>query len=174
MEEFDLYDKHGNRLNKTMHRGGSNQPGEYHLVSHIWFRNSQNQYLVQQRNKIDDEVPYQWACTGGAILKGETSKQGTLREIKEELGIDLHEDDLILLNRYVVDDPRSNYLTDLYLVEKDIPLQTLVLDETEVKDAAYKSMQEIKEMISNDEFWNYERFPGRYGYFEILEMSNKK
>lgn len=94
MEQFDLYDKDLNKLNKTMIRGGTNQSGEYHLVSHIWFRNSKNQYLIQQRNKPDDLVPFRWGATSGAIITGETVIQGTLREIKEELGIRLQEQDL--------------------------------------------------------------------------------
>ncbi len=32
METFDLYNKHGQKLNKTMQRGTKNNPGEYHKV----------------------------------------------------------------------------------------------------------------------------------------------
>ncbi|MBN2540339.1 MAG: NUDIX domain-containing protein [Bacilli bacterium] len=165
MEQFDIYDLEGNKLNKLMERGTRNQEGEYHLVTHIWFRNPEGRYLVQQRNKMDDRIPHQWAATGGAILAGETSIQGTMREVKEELGLSLKEEDYRLVKRLHTETSFANYLTDLYLVEQDIDLGSLVLDPSEVKDVAYKTMNEIKEMIQNNQFWNYE-------YLELLEKSS--
>ncbi len=166
MEQFDLYDVMGNKLHKTMIRGASNEVGEYHLVTHIWFRNSEGLYLVQQRNKADDRIPYQWAATGGAILAGEDSITGTIREVQEEMGIQLTHKDLIYLTRLHTESKPSNYLTDLYLVEKDIPLTDLTLDESEVKDVAYRTMDEIKQMIQANQFWSYE-------YLDLLERSEK-
>lgn len=171
MEIFDLYDRNGTKLNKTMERGGSNGNGEYHMVTHIWFRNSKNQYLIQQRNKQEDLVPYQWAATGGAILQGETSIEGTLREVREELGLELKEEDLILVKRYYITHPISNYITDLYLVKMDIDLSTLRLDPTEVKAVGYKTMEEIKTMVKEHTFWDYTHMMERRDYLSILEKS---
>ncbi|HOO44006.1 MAG TPA: NUDIX domain-containing protein [Bacillota bacterium] len=171
MEIFDLYDKHGQLLGKTMERGHHNQEGEYHLVTHIWIRNSKGQYLIQQRNKLTDEIPFQWACTGGAVLAGETSIEATIRETHEELGILLKAEDFIFLKRYVNTDPHANFLTDLYLIKKDIPLEDLKIDEIEVKDVAYHTMEEIEEMIAKEEFWDYKHRLQRPDYFAVLEKS---
>ncbi len=173
MEIFDLYDKLGNKLNKLMERGGENEDGEYHLVTHIWIRNTSGKYLIQQRNKTDDPVPYQWAATGGAVLTGETSIEATIRETYEELGINLKVEEFRLLKRYVIEDAKANYLTDLYLVEKDIDLNSLILDPIEVKAVAYKTMADIKQMIQDNLFWDYSGKMGRHDYFDILEKSKK-
>ena len=87
MELFDLYDKEGKLLDRTMERGTSNQKGEYHLVVHVWIRNSKGEYLMQQRNKESDPIPNQWASTGGAVTAGEDSIAGAIRETAEELGV---------------------------------------------------------------------------------------
>lgn len=171
MEVFDLYDEKMNKLDKKMVRGGSNKPGEYHLVIHIWIRNSKGEYLIQQRNKKEDLIPYQWAVTGGAVLQGEQSIDGAIRETKEEIGIDLFPDDFKRLIRYVIDHDQANYITDLYLVEKDIPLEQCVLDPNEVRAVDYKTMQEIREMITKNTFWNYEHLMERKGYLALLEKS---
>lgn len=171
MELFDLYDEHGNKIDKMMERGKTNLPGEYHLVTHIWIRNSQGLYLIQQRNKQDDPIPFQWAATGGAVLAGENSIQATVRETWEELGIRIPVAEFRLLKRYRIEDDWANYITDLYLVEKDIPLDALELDIREVKAVAYKTMAEIKEMIRDERFWNYAGNMGRHDYFDILERA---
>lgn len=171
MEQFDLYDHLGNKLNKTMPRGGTNNKGEYHLVVHVWIRNHDGDYLIQQRNKKTDLVPNQWGCTSGAVIKGETSITGAMREVKEEIGLTLKPDDFTLLKRYVIDDPKSNYITDVYLVEKDVNLSSLQLDHDEVKAVTYKSLHDIHDMVNDNTFWNYERLLERRGYFTLLEKS---
>lgn len=171
MEWFDLYNRQGEKLPKTMTRGGENSAGEYHLVVHIWMRNQAGDYLIQQRNKQSDLIPHQWGTTSGAVSKGETSIGGALREIKEEIGLTLSPKDLTLVKRYFIDDTKANYITDVYLVLKDIDLSTLTLLESEVKDVSYASMEKIHSMIQNNTFWNYEQLLERKGYFALLEKS---
>lgn len=162
MEIFDLYDKDFNKLDKTMVRGTSNLKGEYHLVVHIWIKNSNNEYLVQQRNKTTDRIPYQWACTGGAASKGDTSIEAAIRETHEELGILIDESKFELVGRYYTEDSIANYIKDAYIIEADISLKDIKIDTVEVRDVAYMSLDKIKDMIKNKQFWTYD-------YLEDLE-----
>ncbi|XMB72352.1 NUDIX domain-containing protein [Mycoplasmatota bacterium WC30] len=171
MEYFDLYDSKGKRINKTMARGGKNLRGEYHLVVHIWIRNSKNQYLIQQRSKLEDPIPFQWAATGGGVLTGETSIEGVLRESFEEMSLVINTTKLRLIKRYYIDDPNTNYITDLYLLEDDVDLNKLILDSNEVKAVDYKTMNEIRKMVLEGKFWDYEKNINRIGYLDILEKS---
>ncbi len=155
MEVFDLYDKEFNKLDKTMDRGTTNNPGEYHLVVHMWFRNSKGEYLVQQRNKETDEIPYQWAATGGAATTGDSSIEAAIRETEEELGLSIDKSKFQLVGRYFTENHIANYITDAYLIEEDILLNQLKIDTVEVREVDYKSMDEIKNMISNKQFWTY-------------------
>ena len=171
MELFDLYDKEGNMLEKKMERGGTNSSGEYHLVVHIWIKNSEGKYLIQQRNKETDRIPGQWACTGGAVTSGEDSLTGAIRETEEELGIRFDKEDFILLNRFYSENPISNYITDLYVIKKDVLIKDCVLDITEVKQVKYYTLEEYKELVEKDMAWEYERLVSRHGYYEALEKS---
>jgi len=171
MELFDLYDKEGNLLNKTMERGSTNQKGEYHLVVHIWIKNSEGKYLMQQRNKESDLIPYQWASTGGAVTAGEDSITGAIRETTEEIGITFDKDDFIFLQRFYSDTPLTNYMTDLYIIKKDVLIKDLKLDINEVKQVKYFSLEEYKELVQNKMAWEYEEIISRHGYYEALEKS---
>lgn len=171
MEYFDLYDQQGNKLNKTMERGSTNNDGEYHLVAHIWIRNPEGEFLIQQRNKLDDVVPHQWACTGGAVTTGETALEGAVRETSEELGLDINPAKFELLKRYYINHEKANYITDLYIINEDILLKDCKIDTLEVRDIAYKTMAEIKQMVEDKMFWDYDRILVRKGYFDLLEKS---
>lgn len=171
MEWFDLYNRQGEKLNKQMPRGGHNNQGEYHLVVHIWIRNSQGAFLIQQRNKTTDRIPYNWGCTSGAVLTSETSLNGAIRETYEEIGVLLEPVELKRVKRYYIDDEVANYITDVYLVNKDIDLDDLSLDENEVRAVKLASMKDIQKMIQEGTFWNYERLLERTGYFALLEKS---
>ena len=75
------------------------------------------------------------------------------------------------MKRYFIENHISNYITDLYIVKEDILIEDLTIDTLEVRDVAYKTMNQIKEMIRNNEFWNYARLMERSDYFELLEKS---
>lgn len=171
METFDLYDKDMNLLPRKMIRGGTNNPGEYHLVVHIWIRNSKGQYLIQQRNKEEDLVPYMWAVTSGAVLSGETALNAAIRETKEEIGLTVEPHQLKLLQQGIIEDPKANYITNLYLLQQDVLLKDCKIDTVEVRAIDYKTMPEIKQMIIENLFWDYERLLKRNGYYSLLEKS---
>lgn len=171
MEIFDLYDNEGNHLHKTAIRGESLNEGEYHLVAHIWIRNKEGKYLVQKRNKQSDRVFGQYAATGGAITTGETSNVGAQRETSEEIGVTIPLHKFKLVKRYYIEDSFASFITDLYLIEENILLSDLVLDYNEVSACEYMTMEEIKDLVEDDMFWDYENTYIRKGYFDLIEKS---
>lgn len=171
MEIFDLYDKHGNKLNKQMARGSKTSEGEYHRVVHIWIQHTNGEYLIQQRNKSTDRNPYQWAPTAGAVQALEDSKESALRETQEEIGILLEPNDFVYKDSLFIDNEDSNYIIDMYLVKKDIPLSQVTIDKTEVKAVQYASKEKIYKMIENKTFWNFFALQPEIDYFHILEKS---
>lgn len=91
MEKWDLYTKYRENTGKECVRGGTIPEGLYHLVVHVWIRNGKGEYLMSQRSASRPTFPLLWECVGGSVLKGESSIDGALREVKEEIGIDLEQ-----------------------------------------------------------------------------------
>ena len=89
MEIWDLYDESGAVTGRTHVRGEAIPEGYYHLVVHVWIRNSEGKYLISQRSADRPSHPLLWECVGGSVIAGESSLMGALRETKEEVGIDL-------------------------------------------------------------------------------------
>lgn len=89
MEKWDLYTKYREKTGKEHIRGEKIPEGLYHLVVHVWIRNSRGEYLLSRRAADRPTYPFFWETVGGSVLQGETSIEGAVREVKEEVGITL-------------------------------------------------------------------------------------
>ena len=70
MELWDLYDKNRHFTGLDHVRGEEIPQGYYHLVVHVWIRNSRGEYLISQRSADRPTFPLMWECVGGSVLKG--------------------------------------------------------------------------------------------------------
>lgn len=84
-EIWDLYNENRELLGKDHIRGEQLPIDGYHLVVHVWIRNSKGEYLIAQRSANRTAFPLIWECVDGSVVKGEDSLQGALREAKEEV-----------------------------------------------------------------------------------------
>lgn len=149
-EIWDLYDSNKQKTGEVIERERVHEipEGLYHLTVDIWVKTSDGRYLITQRSEKKPSYPLYWECTGGAVVSGEESIDGAVRELAEETGIRAEKADLKLVNTVVY----SNYIMDVYLYERDIDITEVVLQEDEVCGAKLATEAEILAMIENDEF----------------------
>lgn len=149
MEVWDLY-KEDRTLSGKTHVRGEELPNElYHLVIHVWIRNSKGEFVVAQRSGKLLRSPMLWECVGGSVLKGESSVDGAVREVEEELGIRLRPEfgKLVFSQvRKTVDGEKYNDILDVWLFEYDgeIPLEEATTNE--VAYAAWMNLEQIKRL----------------------------
>ena len=146
-EYWDIYDKNRIFQNRTILRGTPFQNGEYYVSCEVWFQNSKGEMLVTLRNP-NKKAGGLWEFVGGGVLAGETTAQAAVREIKEEIGIDITETDLMFLYEF----RHNNYFMDIYLVNKDIDIKMIVLDLNETIDAKWTTKEELQALIDGDAF----------------------
>lgn len=158
-EIWDILDKDGNLTGRTIERGEELKEGDYHLVVHIWVINSKKELLIQRRADHIKILPGIWAATGGSGVSGEDSITAAIRELSEEMGIKVEKEDIKKINRVI----RKNSISDVWLVEKDIDINDLVLQKEEVSDAKWVSLEEFKNMINDERFFDYGE-----SYFEMI------
>ncbi|MBQ7933711.1 MAG: NUDIX domain-containing protein [Lachnospiraceae bacterium] len=143
-EYWDLYDENKKLLGRTIKRGDALGEGEYYVCCEIWIQNSNGQFLVTQRHP-DKKAGGLWEFSGGGVLAGETTKKAAVRELTEELGISVEENELNLLEVY----QHKNYFMDIYVVNKDLVIEELILQPEEVVDAKWVSRDELLRMIED-------------------------
>ena len=153
MEKWDLYDKHFNVVGEHI-RGEEMPDGCYHLVVHIWIKNKNGQYLISQRSASRPNNPLKWECQGGSVLKGEDSLHGALREVKEEVGIDLlPENGKVVFSkiRHVIRGVKFNDMMDVWLFDYDGDADLQKATTPEVAQTKWLYPDEIKELDKQNE-----------------------
>ena len=121
-EIWDLYNENRELLGKDHVRGEQLPIDGYHLVVHVWIRNSKGEYLISQRSANRPTYPLMWECVGGSVVKGEDSLQGAIREAKEEVGVDLMPKNgqvLFTKTRKIIEGKIFNDIMDVWLFDYD-------------------------------------------------------
>ncbi len=171
-ELWDIYDENRKKTGKTVERGGRPlEEGEYHIVVTAIILNSKNEILISKRAE-NKKYGLMWECAGGSILAGETSLEGILREVKEELGIKFDKKDAIFLKE-VKRNKKLPDFKDLWLFKKDIKDEEIAFADGEVIDCKWVSIEEFLEIINKNEMvptidWGLEE------YKEIIKMEKRE
>jgi 8-oxo-dGTP pyrophosphatase MutT (NUDIX family) len=145
MELLDVYDSNGKVTGRVIQRGDKSvilSNGEHIGVAIIYIENDDNKFLIQKTSK---EKGGQYSSTGGHIDHGEDAYTTIIREVKEELGIDISKDDVIDLG-FIVD---GFILRFTFYLRKNVNLNDVVLQSEEVESVSYKSADEIRELLDN-------------------------
>ena len=148
-EIWDLYNENRELLGRDHIRGEQLPPDGFHLVVHVWIRNAKGEYLISQRSANRPIYPLMWECVGGSVIKGEDSLQGAIREVKEEVGIDIEPDKgqvLFTKVRKVMEGKMFNDIVDIWLFDYDgeVDLNNATTDE--VAQVAWMSREQIRNL----------------------------
>lgn len=146
-EYTDLYDENKNLTGEKLFREKGTKlivpKGRYSVVVLVFIENSKGEFLFQMASKRKKNV---WATTGGHVKSGQTSKEAIIEEIKEELGIDINEDEVKLFKTYKYDDA----FKDVFYIKKDIDINSLTYEKDEVEYVKYLTKDEILDLINNN------------------------
>lgn len=100
MEYIDIVDDQGNPTGEIIERTEAHRTGALHRTSHVWImrrKDGELQILLQKRCMNKDSFPGCYdISSAGHIPAGVDFVPSALREIKEELGLDVTEEDLIV------------------------------------------------------------------------------
>ena len=149
-ELWDIYDENRKKTGKVAERGVTNLEfgKEYHIVVQGIILNSKNEILISQRAPHKN-LGLQWECNGGSILAGETSLDGIIRELKEELGIEFSKREAMFLKE--IRGRRFPNFKDLWLFRKDIDIKDVKFNDGEAIAAKWVSIDKFIEMYNNGE-----------------------
>ena len=154
-EIWDLYDENRELLGKDHVRGEQLPIDGYHLVVHVWIRNSKGEYLIAQRSANRPTFPLVWECVDGSVVKGEDSLQGALREVREEVGVDLlpEKGQVILSDIKKIEFGKVvNKIVDVWLFEYDGEVDLSNATTDEVAQVAWMGRSQIKELFDANMF----------------------
>ncbi len=161
MEKIDVLNEKGEKTGEVISREEVHRLGLWHKCVHIWIVNHKGEILLQKRSPQKATNPNKWTtATSGHLSAGDSSTEGAMRELSEEIGLNVNENELEYLFTVKESDVNNNQkkqiiekeFTDVYLIRKDIAIANLKLQEEEVSSVKWFSPDEFKKMvIENDE-----------------------
>lgn len=158
MEYWDVYDKKGKWKRRAIRKGERLKNDEYHIIVEGWILRDDGNFIIQRRALDKKSFAGMWYCSaGGSVISRETPKEGMVREFKEELGVDISEEELHL-KRIITE---KNTIFYIFLVHKNISLDEIKLQEEEVMDVDLADPNKIRKMVEDKTFIGldyYEKF----------------
>lgn len=149
-ELLDTFDKSGNKTG-TIQKGQYTE--DYLKCSSCFVLDYKNRVLIEKRGNTVLDAGKLDLCSGH-IQSGETSVQGMIRELKEELGINPSEcyGNIKKMGTVAIDFSKvgGNFkcLTDVFILKRN--RETLELQDDEVKGIEYYDLEEVFELIRQE------------------------
>lgn len=144
LEYMDIYDANRNKTGKIIERKNKKKvsEGEYTISVHCFIINSKKQILLTQRS-FNKKRGGKWEETHGGLKAGENSIDGIIRELQEEIGVDVKSSELKLYSTI----KNKKVFRDIYILYKDVPKQSIKFVDGEVIDCKYVTVSDYKKMI---------------------------
>ncbi len=153
-ERLDILNEDGTLSGLSATKEEIYQKGYWYRTVHIWIINENKELLMQKRNPNKKTFPNLWALScAGHVLKGETSKQTAVRELKEELDLNVKEQELEYLFT-LKREQRCEYSTlkvfdDVYLLPLNVDIEHTKLQVEEVTDIKYINYEHLQIKLKN-------------------------
>ena len=154
-EYFDILDENGNKTGKTKLRSEVHRDGDWHKAVHIWIINDNGNILLQRRCATKDSNPNMLdISSAGHLTAGDDSLSGAIRELKEELNIDIEPDEL----QFIKTIKRSSKYTstfinnefdDLYILRTTKNIDDMKYQKEEISEIFFVPYKEFKKMVEN-------------------------
>lgn len=160
LELFDVLTEDGKPTGLVRERTLIHRYGDPHATSHIWVMrknaSGNQELLLQKRSMEKDSFPGCYDISAaGHVQAGDDCLDTAVRELKEELGIDAKPSDLQFVGVHTgkiktefYGKPFCNYeISNVYLYEKEVDAEKLVLQENEVESVCWMSFEELKQSV---------------------------
>ena len=144
MEFIDVLNPDGAPTGARKPKPEIHRDGDWHLSVHVWIRGSDGRLLIQRRSRVKENNPGLWdVSVAGHVSAGESAITSALREVEEEIGLRLDAHELRHVTRLretaILHDGRyiDNEYHDVFVVDRDVELDTLTLQPGEVDAVAW-------------------------------------
>lgn len=154
-ELIDILTENGALTGTTVMKSEAHLRGLFHPTIHVWFYTKEGNILLQKRAKNKDTHPNLWdVSVAGHICAGEEITLAAVREVKEEIGLSLSEEQLHKIGIFKSVQKHSDQLIDCefhhtFLSELKVPLQGLIKQQSEVDDLKLMTLIQFEEEITD-------------------------
>ncbi len=149
MEYIDIFDENNNPIGEKKEKQQAHEEGNFHRTAHVWIINDKNELLLQKRSANKKSYPNCWDISGaGHIKAGETIIDGAIRELKEELGIEIEEKNLKYITTIKsTKNPKNMEFQYVYLLKCNKKIEEYIFEDGEVSEVKYIFYKDLEKMV---------------------------
>ena len=149
MEYIDIVDENNNPIGKVKEKQQAHEDGNFHRTAHVWIINDKNELLLQKRSASKKTHPNCWDISGaGHIKAGESVVDGAIRELKEELGVEVEEKDLqYIATIKSTKNPKNMEFQYVYLLNCNKEIEEYIFEDNEVSEVKYIFYKDLEKMV---------------------------
>ena len=173
MELLDIVDEKNNLTGKSIDREIVHKEGLWHREVGVIIINEKGELLLEKRSAIKKQSPNKWAICAGHIEAGDIPQKAIVREIKEELGIDVNFEDLQFLdifkrNKKFENGQENNTFIYIYVYKTNNKIEEYTVQVEELSQVKYFPKSEIENALKEGNS-DYAFYDEQY----IIEVLNK-
>ena len=148
MEYIDIVDENNHITGEVKEKNQAHEDGNFHRTAHVRIINDKNELLLQKRSASKKNHPNCWDISGaGHIRAGESVLQGAIRELKEELGITVEENQLqYIATVKSIKNPKNREFAYVYLLNCNKKVNEYIFEDKEVAEVKYV-YEELEKMV---------------------------
>ncbi|MEJ6792616.1 MAG: NUDIX domain-containing protein [Lacinutrix sp.] len=178
-EYIDIVTKTGKPTGKSALKSEIHVKGHYHNTAHIWFYTNKGEILLQQRAASKVICPLLWdVSVAGHVDAGEILESGAVREIEEEIGLTISEDELNKIGIFECFTTYPNGIIDnefhhTFIAELKVDINKLTPQKEEVEALKLVSTEVFKQLLKNSETNGHFVASNRKYYEFVLDSIQK-
>lgn len=174
MELLDVVDENNELTGKAMDRDVIHDQEILHREVAVWIMNEKGEVLIQKRSATKKNEPNMWGVTAGHLAVNEEPTLGMLREMKEEIGINVLKEELELLSIEKCDDVNNKCFVYMYFYQTDKKQEEYVLQKEEVSYVKYVTVEELKIISQTKDASTFSQWEIMSGIFKKLEERKRR
>ena len=151
MELIEIVDENGNFTGQVMDKEEAHDKNLLHNEVGIFIINDDGKVLLQKRSANKRFSPNKWGLCAGHVDAYETLEDAALREIKEEVGLDVTPKELIPYGeREITISDSNSHITYFYYVKCNKKEDEFIIQEEELSEVKWFNIDEIITMIKDE------------------------
>ncbi len=158
-ELIDIVNSQGIPTGKTCLKSYAHLNGILHASVHIWLYNNDGKILVQKRKENKDTFPNLWdVSVAGHINSGELPIEAAIREVKEEVDLNLDKHHLEYFKFYTEKNQHPNGMIDneihhIYIALLNCDISKLTPQKEEVAAIKLIDIEELEKHYKDSSYF---------------------
>jgi len=150
MELIEIVDKDCNFTGQIIDKEEAHNKNLLHNEVAVFVINDKEQVLLQKRSANKRFNPNKWALCAGHVDAGESLESAALREIKEEIGIDITANDLkpFAERKFTISNSNS-HITYFYYTKSNLNEKDFIIQKEELSEVKWFDIDEVIYMIQS-------------------------